>query len=276
MKTPQEKIRKAKEILSSLLKSGKTLAIHYACQSFTSETKIGTPTIVAISIRNVKTGENRLFSLLHSAEKLGKKITLNPEDILQFEKHMLKMFFSYIKNFKTHNWIHWNMSNDTYGFHALEHRANTLNIRNLFIIDDEHKCNLVGLLCGIYGTHKFAPHKLTTEENIEYRGQLNTLLALNKDISAKDLIAGDLEPIKFEELKWKEINLSTQRKTACIAEIAKQAELGKLQTQSSYWCRHGGFFHGIKDFLSNFWFGLIGGIIGGLSGIITLYKTFCE
>ena len=110
------------------------------------------------------------------------------------------------------------------------------------------------------------------ENDIIIYGQLSTLLLLNKDISTKDLIPGALEPQKFQNLQWKEINLSVQRKTACIGAIAKQAELDKLHTQASYWRKHGGFFYGIRNLLSNFWFRLIGLIIGIISGILTIYQ----
>ncbi|PNC66196.1 hypothetical protein CXT99_05615 [Akkermansia muciniphila] len=183
---------------------------------------------------------------------------------------MLRSFFRYIKKFPEHDWLHWNMNSDTYGFYALEHRAQNLNITPT-VIKDNHKYNLVGILCGIYGD-KFSPHKLHTENDIIIYGQLSTLLLLNKDISTKDLIPGALEPQKFQNLQWKEINLSVQRKTACIGAIAKQAELDKLHTQASYWRKHGGFFYGIRNLLSNFWFRLIGLIIGIISGILTIYQ----
>lgn len=270
MKNTYKSIKESKEILSALLKNNTTLAIHYACLSFTSENSTKTPNVIAISIRNVKTGSNRIFSLLHSAEKLHRDPTLDLNCIEEFEKHMLRSFFRYIKKFPEHDWLHWNMNSDTYGFYALEHRAQTLNITPT-VIKDNHKYNLVGILCGIYGD-KFSPHKLHTENDIIIYGQLSTLLLLNKDISTKDLIPGALEPQKFQNLQWKEISLSVQRKTACIGAIAKQAELDKLHTQASYWRKHGGFFYGIRNLLSNFWFRLIGLIIGIISGILTIYQ----
>ena len=164
MKNTYKSIKESKEILSALLKNNTTLAIHYACLSFTSENSTKTPNVIAISIRNVKTGSNRIFSLLHSAEKLHRDPTLDLNCIEEFEKHMLRSFFRYIKKFPEHDWLHWNMNSDTYGFYALEHRAQTLNITPT-VIKDNHKYNLVGILCGIYGD-KFSPHKLHTENDI--------------------------------------------------------------------------------------------------------------
>ena len=58
MKNTYKSIKESKEILSALLKNNTTLAIHYACLSFTSENSTKTPNVIAISIRNVKTGSN--------------------------------------------------------------------------------------------------------------------------------------------------------------------------------------------------------------------------
>ena len=75
--------------------------------------------------------------------------------IEEFEKHMLRSFFRYIKKFPEHDWLHWNMNSDTYGFYALEHRAQTLNITPT-VIKGNHKYNLVGILQNQNNNHKFS------------------------------------------------------------------------------------------------------------------------
>ena len=50
MKNTYKSIKESKEILSALLKNNTTLAIHYACLSFTSENSTKTPNVIAISI----------------------------------------------------------------------------------------------------------------------------------------------------------------------------------------------------------------------------------
>lgn len=113
--------------------------IHYSCESFYDRTDGSSPRITSIAIRNLKTAQTVSFSIHQYGELEG----LNPADLEsrynELEKKMLTGFFEFAQRNGSALWLHWNMRDVNYGFHALEHRLRVLGGNPSFIIQDDKK-----------------------------------------------------------------------------------------------------------------------------------------
>ena len=203
--------------------------IHYSCESFYDPPEGRSPRITSIALRKLDSAQTVSFSIHKVAEIKG----ISLFDISKYydclEKEMLHNFYGHLKNFQQMRFLHWNMRDSNYGFHAIEHRFRVLggNNNDLYPVDDKSKTDLARLLIDIYGS-RYIGHP-----------RLEKLLEKN-DISRLDFLAGSQEAEAFESKEFVDLHRSTLRKVDVIANIAGRAHNRSLKTNTSWWDMHGG------------------------------------
>lgn len=119
--------KRAKRQLSDLFnRADQVIIIHYSCESFYDRPDGSSPRITSIAVRNLASGQTTSFSIHQMAERKR-----YPKDIIEkkyneLEKVMLDEFYKYVYSHSTHIWLHWNMRDMYYGFHAIAHRYKVL------------------------------------------------------------------------------------------------------------------------------------------------------
>lgn len=219
------------------------IIIHYACENF----KLG-QTISAVAVRQFSDGQTQSFSLNKTAQILD----ISPEDIpsrlKEIERKMLDDFFRYVESHSSHNWIHWNMSSDNFGFKALEHRYQVLK-GSPVVIDDSKKINLSHLFIELYDKG-YAAHP-----------RLEDLMEMNH-ISPKDFYPGfSDDPEVFDETdllhqrRYKEIQISCLRKVDVFSNFLNLAIDDSLIVKTPKIKRYGLTIKGMLASLNEyFWF----------------------
>lgn len=210
--------------------------IHYSCESFYERPDGSSPRVTSIAVRNLKTGQTQSFSIHKFGELKGYNAADLDNHYNELEKEMLDNFFVLAKERKEYKWVHWNMRDENYGFHALELRYRILGGEQPFIIPDDLKFDLSRILIGIYG------------KNYIEHPRLESLIQKNS-ISNVGFKSGKEEAKLFEEHNYVALHQSTLTKTDVLANICQLAYEGQLKTHTNWWKLHG---HSIKAFME--WF----------------------
>lgn len=211
-----EDFKKASRQIEELKrKENNVYCIHYSCESFFD--KQNSSRITCIAIKNLETTETQTFSLLMEAEILKCDISDSNTDIL--EKSMLSKFFEFLKYHTDAIYLHWRMRDTTYGFHAIEHRANVLGIQPIFVADKQ-KVDFSLLLKNYCGSEYISHPRL---EQLLIKNEMKPLhfLTGREEANAfdkKDFLALQMSTISkvdsfyglFDKLKTK--NLKTNKK----------------------------------------------------------------
>lgn len=212
---------KGLEAIDKLKKTnGKTLIIHYSCESFFNLNG-RTPRVTSICVKNRGNNITKTFSI-HLQAQFHKKdlCCLNDQDYDILEKSMLKDFSVFLKKHSTYNWVHWNMRNSSYGFEAISNRYRILG-GHLKEIEDQFKYDLPEIL-GLLYTYNFEKHKPN--------GQLLNLSKRN-NISDRDTLIGKDEAVSFENREYLKLHMSTCRKVEITDRILTLEEKKQLKVK---------------------------------------------
>lgn len=222
---------KAKSQLREIAQNSfRYFVIHYSCESFYNHNG-QSPRIVVISIRSYTGGLTYSFSLDRTAEKLGfeKKQMLNEIDRIEYE--MLSEFYSFLEKHKDKYWIHWNMSDENYGFQAIAHRYQCLEIKlykrrskkrqQVVVIDETRKVDLSRLLIFRYGSEYISHPRLIS-------------LIKENNFSTKDFLNGEEEAKYYECNNFDPILRSSLAKTSLFSKILDYTIDNKLKTNMKY------------------------------------------
>ncbi|GBL54067.1 hypothetical protein PCLA_02r0167 [Pseudomonas citronellolis] len=144
-----------------------------------------------------------------------------------FEKDMLKEYFAFLKKYHDYEFLHWNMRDDVYGFHALEHRYKVLGGKP-FELPDEKKIDLARLLVSIYGK-SYAPH----QDSKGRKGRIMALADLNR-VTDEDALTGAQEAEAFEKGDYILMHRSTLRKLDMFANFFERAHEKSLVTTADW------------------------------------------
>lgn len=209
--------------------------------------------IVAIAIKEINTGESKIFSIEKTAEikKIPFDEILNKYD--EIEKEMLKKFFSYVKRKSSYNWIHWEMNNSFFGFEALKDRATMLGIRNKFEIINHNKKDLSIILTQYYGD------RFIEDKSLEKLLKFNNLLL-------KEWLPEEIETKEFINKNFNKISRSQMAKVNALETMLEHIIENKLKTKSNKLRDIYGISpQGIYDYAKEKWY---------ISGILLIYSIF--
>lgn len=229
MASELEKRRRRKQALERLndlaRKEEHVLLVHYSCESFYDRPEGQTPRVTSIAVRNYSSGQTVSFSIHKIAEIQHipfKEIENNYNDR---EKEMLDEFFAYLKERRTHIWVHWNMRDINFGFPALEHRYRVLG-GDPVILEDTQKVYLARLLIAMYGT-RYIGHP-----------RRESLIKNNK-ITDLGFLSGKEEADAFDSKDYVKLHQSTLRKVDAFGDILKRTSEGSLNTNAKWTDIHG-------------------------------------
>lgn len=102
------------------------LLINYSYSYVNIEQTEISPIITAITIRSLDRRENKYFSIIREAEKADIEIEDIEDNYDELEFSVLKAFNTFLKEHDDYIWIHWEMSQENYGFEAIKHRFNII------------------------------------------------------------------------------------------------------------------------------------------------------
>lgn len=244
------------------------LVIHYSCESF--KVKSGkTPRVTSISVRNLGNTQTESFSIHLQAQFDGLDFTnLTDEQYDVLEKKVLTDFYEFVKANKKHNWIHWNMRDSNYGFHAIANRYRILKGKP-FVTDDDRKFDFPKILEAIY----------TANYERRDKGRFLNLAKRNK-ITTSSALTGEEEAEAFASKNYLDLHMSTLRKVEIISTIIDYAHKRRLKVATKKIHIYGLTPAGIAEMVKNslllaFICTLIGGTFWAIAGpkLQTLFNT---
>lgn len=249
--------KKARKIFKEIEEQpDKYLIIHYSCESFYNLNG-RSPKIASISVRQFNNAQTNNFSIHQYSEVLDLPIT--EENYTTIETQLLKDFYSFVDRKSDRRWIHWNMRDTVFGFHALEHRSKVLGIAPI-IIDDDKKVDLAYLLKLYFGGGYIGnPH---IEKLIE-----------RNNLKPKRFLSGKNEAEAFDKANYNELSMSTSSKVNLFSTFITLIIDGKLKTNTPNWKLRGTNLLGLLSYFQSTKIGkiilwilnlIIGGIVGAL------------
>lgn len=234
----------------------KYLIIHYSCESFFNlDGK--SPRIASISVRQFNNAQTNNFSVHQYSEMLN--IPITDDTYRDIEKELLTDFFAFVDKNTDKIWIHWNMRDTVFGFHALEQRFKVLGGTPV-IIDDDKKVDLAYLFKKMYGGGYIDnPH-------------IEKLLELN-NLTPHRFLTGKQEADAFSSGHYHELSMSTSSKVNSFSTFLTLAINDDLKTNIPNWKIRGTNLVGLlATFQESTWgkivFWVINLIVGGIIGAI--------
>ncbi|HEK9993501.1 TPA: hypothetical protein TT573_000572 [Streptococcus equi subsp. zooepidemicus] len=235
-------------------KPEKYLIIHYSCESFYN---LGgkSPRIASISVRRFNNAQTNNFSIHQYSEMLNLEITDDTYETI--EKKLLTDFFAFVEKNTDKIWIHWNMRDTVFGFHALEQRFKVLGDTPV-MIDDDKKIDLAHLFKKMYGGGYIDnPH-------------IEKLLELNK-LTPHRFLTGKQEAEAFNSGHYHELSMSTSSKVNSFSTFLTLAINDNLKTNTPNWKIKGTNLSGLlatfrESTFGKFTFWILNLIIGGIIG----------
>jgi len=173
---------------------------------------------------------------------------------------MLGEYFEFLRTHSNHTWLHWNMRDINYGFHALEHRYKVLG-GSPAALEESKKFDLARCLVDIY--------------DLGYIGhpRLKNLVEKN-DIAAREFLSGSEEAEAFENRQYVKLHQSTLRKVDIFANIFSRVIDGNLRTNAKWIDIYGWKPEEIAEFIREHWIFCILGLLGAVASIIGL-AVYC-
>ncbi len=219
---------------------GRAFAIHYALQRLRRGRDDRTPPVAAIALRNLGTGDLRVFSIKAEADRAGLDLAVAagaPQELLRLEYSMQFGLNDFIERHPEAMFVHWYMRDGHFGFAALELR---------------HRLVTSQIVAGIHGERSVAPAlpfgfgtglpplsiRVPEERRIDLARVLHRLygigqvglrpLAEANGLSLAELIDGKDEPMAFAEGNYARLAWSSATKARLIAELATLAQSGTI------------------------------------------------
>jgi hypothetical protein len=217
----------------------RVLVIHYALQQLRRDQREIAPPVAAVAVRNLGSGQCRVFSIKSVADISGIALAgpPQPETLRRLEYALLYAFNEFLLEHVDHSFVHWYMRDDSFGFQALEHRyrkvladlAQSLYgargpaaagpygfaagpTRFPVRIADARKIDLASIVRILFGADRISLHDLAARNGLGFR----------------ELIPGELEPAAFEAGNFAQLQWSTSTKTRVIAELLLLAREGRI------------------------------------------------
>lgn len=209
--------------------------IHYSCEGFYERPDGSSPRITSIAVRNLKTAQTQSFSIHKYSELKGLSADELEGHYNELEKEMLENFFALARERKEHKWLHWNMRDENFGFHALELRFKILG-GEPYVVQDVNKFDLSRIMVGLYGK-AYIGHP-----------RIESLRDMNK-ISSRNFKTGAEEADLFDQKNYVALHQSTLAKTDLFSSLCQLAYEGELKTNAKWRDIYG---HSVSAFMS--WF----------------------
>ena len=233
------------------------VVIHYSCESFYDRPDGSSPRITSIAVRNLGSGQTTSFSIHLAAETNGIPNADIDAHYNDLERQMLDSFYEYVREHSGYTWLHWNMRDINYGFHAIAHRYRVLGGTPIDI-PEALLFDLARSFAALYGL-RYAPH-----------ARLKHIVDKN-GVSHKDFLAGAEEATAFQNKEYVPLHLSTLRKVDILATLAERADQGSIRTYAPFADTWGLYPQVFGEWLREHW---IVSIIAALITVVGLLLAF--
>jgi hypothetical protein len=177
-------------------------------------------------VRRLDSSDTDSFSIHRVAEREGVGLAGIEARYDEFERKMLDEFFTFIRGTGEVTYVHWNMRDANYGFAALEHRYVVLG-GTPHHVAEQRRLDLSPLLQDMFGSDYIDHPRLQT-------------LAEKNGITMLRALTGAQEAEAFKQKDYVALHQSTLRKVDILHSITERAYRRTLQTDASWWVRHGG------------------------------------
>ncbi len=258
-----QKRHETKKRLDELASRDNTvLVIHYSCESFYDRPEGQTSRITSVAVRNIASGQTESFSIHKVAEQQGTPFAEIDDRYDALERKMLDEFFEYVHGHQGYIWVHWNMRDINYGFHAIEHRYQVLG-GNPIKVEEANKFDLARAMVALYG--------------VGYVGhpRLQRLIMKNK-ITDRDALSGQEEAEAFNNKEYVKLHQSTLRKVDIIANIFERTVDKTLKTNARWREIYGVSPKVVAEIVQEHWLfvlvGLLAAIFSIVSGVLLFFK----
>lgn len=253
----------AKKIINRIDIEDEYYCIHYSCEDLGNE---ASPRIIIISVTD--SSKNTItFSVKKQIELLG------CTDLDKCEKALLEEFYRYFRSKKDAYWIHWNMSDDVYGFNAIKHRAKYHKIKDVkFLEVPKRNVDIADVFKVLYGC-KYSNHIVEGEDGKKRSEHPRfSQLAKKNDCFPNNFLSGKEESVKIKEKTYGAVQLSIIAKSRLILEFFLMYRNNTLKVdRSSLSIRKKiqSYFDQIKEqwqffILTSLFFTLLGAFLGNL------------
>ena len=204
----------------------KSYVVHYACESLDPASG-RSPHIVSISLIGYNDETAKTFSLPIEAEKLKIDYKDIKSNIDKLERMMLVAFFNFVEAHPEVLFVHWNMSDITFGFPAMYHRYNVLTKLEAPQVNERKQFDMAAVFKSVYG-----------QDYIEYP-RLNNLFTLN-NYDSIDMFTGEEEATLIENEEYVKAARSNIAKVKALRFILELFVNGKLKVKNekpkkSFW-----------------------------------------
>jgi hypothetical protein len=171
---------------------------------------------------------------------------------------MLKDFFEYIKQDRQLIYLHWNMRDSQYGFHALSNRFSVLTgAKPEYEIPVTNQLNIARLLEDYYGLNYVDDPKM------------KNIINHNPEIKPKFILDGLEEANAFDERRYNDLHRSTLSKVRLFNNILNLVSDKKLKVSTTRLKAFGispqVLFEMVRD---TWWWGILSFLLGVLLGKI--------
>ena len=219
---------------------GRSYAIHYALQRLRRGRDDRAPPVAAIALRNLGTGDLRIFSIKAEADRAGLSLSTaaaSPETLLGLEYSMFFELDDFIAQHPKAMFVHWYMRDARFGFEALELRHRTVTSEVVASIHGERSVASAAPFGFGAGLPPLAI-RVPDERRIDLARVLHRLygigqvglrpLAEANSLALAELIDGKDEPMAFAEGNYARLAWSSATKARLIAELATLAKQGTI------------------------------------------------
>lgn len=271
--------QKAHDTFKNILSNrAEHLIIHYSCESFRERNQGKSPRITSIAIRSLSSGQIESFSIHKIAEKTGVPLEQISDHYNELEYDMLCEYMTFLENHNDKTYIHWNMRDINYGFHAIEHRFEVLRNERLrtapdntspiklYKVPDNCKIDLSALLIQKYGHAYIGDPRMPS-------------LIKQNEITPVTFLTGAEEAAAFENRDFIRLHQSTLGKVTTFEKIIELAARNKLKTNAHWYEQCGYTPQGIFDYAKTNWIaagilGLLSMMLGVILGRLSNYLPF--
>ena len=254
--TQYRKFQEAKSKLTKLCDNPENiLFIHYSCESFYERSSGKSPRITSIAVRFLESGQTLSFSIHQQAELEDVSVKSISDNYDQYELKMLTSFYDFVIQYRSFQWVHWNMRNSNYGFEAIAHRFRVLGGQPTEI-SHAKTLNLARLMHDLLG-NKYVEHP-----------RLFRLLDENNMVP-RNFLSGCEEAQAFEKSEYVRLHQSTLSKVDAFMDITKAAVMNRLRCNNGYFKRRGFDFSTFVALIKDNPIVSIISLFAGITGLIS-------
>lgn len=217
----------------------RAIVVHYGLQQLRRDQTELAPPVAAIAVRNVGTGQGRVFSIKAEADSAGIDLSAQPSRLAmnQLEYSLLFKFNEFLAAHADCRFVHWYMRDEKFGFAALEHRFRKV-LADFYQLQLGERSVAPAAPFGFGTSASPYPVRVPDDSKVDLAKIIRDLtgtgplslreIADRNHLSHEELIPGVEEPDAFESGNHARLQWSTSTKARLICEVLDRLRDGTL------------------------------------------------